>query len=409
MSWESLDTTLVRIVSKHSSHEKYPNKVAMFDLDGTLITTRSGKKFPEGISDWKWLNKKIIPTLKKLSQEGYAIVIITNQAGASKNAISKSEILERVENVFKELLDECEPKYAEVYIAMANDVYRKPNTSIFEKYIWPSLEPSPNTLTEKGSNIHIFYVGDAAGRENDFSDSDRKFAFNMHLFLKNKLERNSPGVKFYTPEEYFQNRKAEPETWTGLDPRKYFEKAKQEENTAIQQIDELAQTTRLVLVMVGPPAAGKSTLSDKLMQKYPDQCYYVNQDTCRSKDKCLREYAQGLQWMETSKNLPRIIIVDNTNPNSEAREPYVRKAAAYPDIKVEYILFDESRELYEHMNIYRERLYFHKNLPTKRIPAVVYHKYYKNFEPPPEEDTITIDWSPTFHNKYEILMFMQRS
>ena len=46
----------------------------------------------------------------------------------------------------------------------------------------------------KNRNVNYdesFYVGDAAGRKKDFSDSDLKFAENI-------------GITFYTPEEYFE-------------------------------------------------------------------------------------------------------------------------------------------------------------------------------------------------------------
>ncbi|KAF8652675.1 hypothetical protein AX16_004182 [Volvariella volvacea WC 439] len=47
----------------------------------------------------------------------------------------------------------------------------------------------------KGKNVEIdktrsFFVGDAAGRKDDFAGTDRKWATNV-------------GLNFYTPEEYF--------------------------------------------------------------------------------------------------------------------------------------------------------------------------------------------------------------
>ena len=57
-------------------------KIAGFDLDGTLITTKSGKKFPVNDDDWRLLfNEKIKNKLQQLVSDGFIIAIFTNQNG----------------------------------------------------------------------------------------------------------------------------------------------------------------------------------------------------------------------------------------------------------------------------------------------------------------------------------------
>ena len=63
-------------------------KIAAFDLDGTLIHTKSGRTFPINVDDWKLFNDNVIPVLKQLTKKNYSIVIITNQLGVSKNKIT---------------------------------------------------------------------------------------------------------------------------------------------------------------------------------------------------------------------------------------------------------------------------------------------------------------------------------
>ena len=38
---------------------KFTTKIALFDLDSTLVIPKSGKKFPENENDWKWCFKNV--------------------------------------------------------------------------------------------------------------------------------------------------------------------------------------------------------------------------------------------------------------------------------------------------------------------------------------------------------------
>jgi bifunctional polynucleotide phosphatase/kinase len=405
MSWETLDETLVRFVEKKSSREIYSSKIAMFDLDGTLIKTRSGKKYPVNISDWDWLNSHIIPAIHKLIKKNYAIVIVTNQAGAKKGDEQKIEILERINTVFTEIVNICQPPYLEIYISLDKDIYRKPNTTIFEKYILPHFK---DRIIE-----NIFYIGDAAGRKGDFADSDRKFAFNIHLLLRFRWPVDAPGASFLTPEEFFLHEPPKPRTWSGFDPKKYYSLAKEKDKLEISEII----APRLVLLLVGPPASGKSTLSKKIMGEY-ENTYYVNQDTCRTKTKCSTIFEESLECFTDTGDNPKIIIVDNTNPDADTRKIYITSTRAYEkkhniNIIIKCIVMKQNKELYQHLNVYRERIAYHRSQPIKHIPEVAYRNFYKKYEEPSADedidDIVFMDWVPEFHSKYEILMFLQRS
>lgn len=352
------------------------NKLAIFDLDHTLIKPTHNRKFPTNEYDWIWFYDFLDKKIKTLSQE-YDILIITNQSTADKNSL----ILKRINN-FLTTLDFP----IKIYIATANDYYRKPNTGIFEDYIIDTYK-----------NIEeLFYCGDAAGRKNDFSDSDLKFASNLSI-LFNYLNIKSK-IKFYTPENYFQ-KIIEPMSYSGFNPINFLKQQKFDFDITTDFSDYN------LFILIGPPASGKSTLSLKIQQSVKN-IEIISQDKYKTKSIFIEQVKKNL-----AKN--KNIIIDNTNATKETRMTYLK--LINPKTKILYLLMStfndlkKDRELYEHLNIFRER-----KTKIKRIPHIVYNIFYKNFEYPDQEELdqvklMTIPFIPSFINKREVMDFIQRS
>jgi len=140
----------------------------MFDLDGTLVKTKSRHVFPRYVADYEFLPNVI----KKLTDLKRPIIIITNQGGRNKRLINA-----RLQKIYTDLL-KLRPDIT-MFVAHAYDKYRKPNTGIWDEYI-------------SAYSTNPIFIGDALGREGDFSDSDALFAKNI-------------GATIITPEEFFKD------------------------------------------------------------------------------------------------------------------------------------------------------------------------------------------------------------
>ena len=167
-----------------TSEDVDSDKLAMFDMDGTLINTKSGKSNPTNADDWVLWNGCIPKKLQEAKNAGYRIVIISNQKGISLGYTTLKEMQTKVQNLAKTLGVELS-----VFFATEDDNYRKPLTGI-----WEYIENTHNKT--KIDKEKCFYVGDAAGRpkigkrHKDHSDCDRFFAINSSL-------------AYFTPEHYF--------------------------------------------------------------------------------------------------------------------------------------------------------------------------------------------------------------
>ncbi|ODQ64599.1 PNK3P-domain-containing protein [Nadsonia fulvescens var. elongata DSM 6958] len=187
--------------------------VAAFDLDSTLTFTKNGSPFPANGSDWRWTSNEIAIQLRQLHQgvhqsnpTPHCLVIMSNQGGVvAKESYKRYGYLkQRLEEITKDLdlpirvyaatkpapIKASDNRSKEIEkskdVSSASNEFRKP-----ERGMWDAMVQD---LLELGIAVDMkrsFYVGDAAGRSGDFSDSDLKFAQNI-------------GLLFRTPEEFFQ-------------------------------------------------------------------------------------------------------------------------------------------------------------------------------------------------------------
>lgn len=320
---------------------KLNSKIAAFDLDGTIIKVKSGKKFPTDSNDWLLLYHNIPEKIKELINSGYCFIIISNQSGLSGTRESewKIKLKQIIELLGQETMVLC---------AKAKNKFRKPQTGFFDQIISDMLK-NQNILTYDIAKT--FYCGDACGRLSDHSDCDLKFAKNL-------------GIKFHTPEELFQDQQV-------IIPNISYPLLGQLNHEDYDQL-KFTPLVKDLLIMVGYPASGKSYFSQLIHTKY--NYNVINQDTLKTKKKCLKELEISL-----GKNLQ--VIIDNTNPSKESRSEYIEIGKKYK-YNIRLVHIETTYELAMHRNYYRM---LQKNY---LIPEIAYRIYKKNFQQPTVDEKV---------------------
>lgn len=373
-------------------------RVAIFDLDGTLITVRSGKKFPINSRDWKLLDDMQVPAkLRLLHDAGYIIFVLSNQLGVSKGHVTLLDMTSKVDDIQRRLqvpLTCC--------LCCLDDHYRKPRPMsaalLFEELLPRVLQATHSGAADncKFPECHfglnrgkykyprVFFVGDAAGRPGDHSSADLKFALNA-------------GMHFLTPEEFFLGqatpslpillRRLQPDALSGLTneaPKageqmllgkdgklRRRQPRKVSSMTAILDPSELLtccgacpeklgmrvnaispqahltqqphQSGQELVLLIGAPGSGKSTLVERFFANHA----VVRQDDVKGKSKCVE---LCIRFLTEGRN----VVVDRQNTTRQERQIFIDLARQYaPSCTLRGIAFLWPKELCLHLGQFR--------------------------------------------------------
>ncbi|MCJ1286991.1 hypothetical protein MMC26_006338 [Xylographa opegraphella] len=358
ITWRIISGTLIHGKHKPKSdnilecrgHSNKKRKVAAFDFvsrhDSTLIRTSSGNVFGRNAADWQWWDPCVPGKLRKLYEDGYLVVILSNQGGISLRSDSKTAKADQKSlTQFKLKLSHVFEHFdfpISIYAATARDQYRKPRIGM-----WKELLEDHDLDEGDGPDLRSsIFVGDAAGRggkggvKEDHSSSDRGFASNI-------------GISFMTPEEYFLGEEPQPFQHT-FDPKIYLdndpnslqlgEKTSPAQSLIQGTSVEFEKINKLdIVIFCGSPGAGKSTFYWNKLQ--PLGYERVNQDSLKTRDRCLKVAFDHLSF-------GRSVAVDNTNADPATRASWVELAQKV-GVPVRCILFTATTKLCEHNDTVR--------------------------------------------------------
>ena len=101
-SWESFHDGKIHVLN--AGDVCGSEKIAAYDMDGTIITTKSGRVFPIDSKDWRLLyENRTRKKLDSLHSEGCKIVVITNQAGLATGKLKFDDFRAKIEGIIKAL------------------------------------------------------------------------------------------------------------------------------------------------------------------------------------------------------------------------------------------------------------------------------------------------------------------
>ncbi|EHY55952.1 DNA kinase/phosphatase Pnk1 [Exophiala dermatitidis] len=365
--WRTVEKTL--IVGRYDASSVPPQtrtlpvKIAAFDLDDTLIVPNTGNRWHRTATSWRWWDPSIPGRLRSLYDEGYLVVILSNQGNISlkdnpktlqKDTASLANLKNQVGAVLRQL-----DLPVSIYAATGQDHYRKPRTGMWDEML------EDYDLKAEGAVDYdkSFYVGDAAGRaktdkrRKDHSTSDRDLAANI-------------GIKFYTPEEYFLDAPAEAYEHV-FEPSKHLQSPGREQPSVPAPFTKTSPQE--LVIFCGSPGAGKSTFYWDVLQ--PLGYERVNQDILKTRDRCIKKARELLSAGYS-------VAIDNTNADPETRSYWIKLAREF-NVPIRCVHFTAPTRLAEHNDAVRA-LNPNTMNPEKRtqLPGIAFASFIKRFQEP---------------------------
>jgi len=175
------------------SKKKIKVKMALFDMDGTLINSSKGEKYATNATDWVFAYENILDKLLEYKEQGYCLGIISNRkAKIDSKTVKLAQ--KRVKNIFKELGFEC---FA--FLLTGEGEYRKPGIKV--------LEVLMDLASIDEFDEESFYCGDAAKGHAEQSSAVDWFQWSDTDYMLvrnwNRTNKKLGELEFYTPDELF--------------------------------------------------------------------------------------------------------------------------------------------------------------------------------------------------------------
>ncbi|XP_034114949.1 uncharacterized protein F21D5.5 [Drosophila albomicans] len=373
--WDSVANGKLVIFS--SAGLRASNKIAGYDMDGTIITTKSGKVFPKNTDDWKIIYPEVPEKLQRLHKDGFKICFFTNQAGIARGTVNLDEFKVKVKNIVKKLNVPIQ-----VFVAIGNGYYRKPLPGMWE-HLKQELNDNVAVKEER-----CFFVGDAAGRpetgkgvtkqRKDHSLADRLFAANI-------------GLSFYTPEVHFLNRRIEEWNKPDFEPSTVDVDIPQFEPSDVEFDTKKSE----MIIVVGLPGSGKSHFcADVLATK---GYVIANADTLGSTQACLTACQRALKSGKSC-------VVDNTNVDAASRKKFVALAQE-TKIPCRCFVMNVTPTQAKHNIVFREL----QDTGHSSINDMVFNMMKKKYQTPSLDEGFTavhkVNFKPQFANEKDAKLY----
>ena len=148
-------------------------KVLFIDLDDTLIKTVSGESFPRDVTDFQ-IKKDVVDKIRSMKGLQY-VAIVSNQGGIPEY-VTEADFKAKLKAVEFFLFVYCNVAILSYYCADTDksNPRRKPNVGMLEDVV----SVLPHNLRRKDM---MLMVGDASGKADDWSSSDRETAENFDI------------------------------------------------------------------------------------------------------------------------------------------------------------------------------------------------------------------------------------
>lgn len=148
-------------------------QVLFIDLDDTIIKTVSGRTFPVDITDFE-IRKEVLDKIVDVFPNLYYVEIVSNQGGIPKfvDECDFSAKIKAVEYFMQAYLRNHMTRNIFVNSTYCpstmREEFRKPNIGMLSSY-------------SSWDKDKLVMIGDASGKEGDFSDSDKRCAKNFEI------------------------------------------------------------------------------------------------------------------------------------------------------------------------------------------------------------------------------------